>query len=133
MGAMQLSGSKSYGRSIWASEEALFYLLWNLALVERRPELPGQLQTLHLIEKKEIPQKSIHQGGLCEKFNMMPLPQEDKAPDAQVVSFLWFLPFTLPSVRPYPSSDPASSPAAPVMRKMAPLPSWDLVNTMPLA
>ena len=59
---MQLSGSKSYGRSIWVSEEALFYLLWNLALVERRPELRGQLQTLHLIEKKEIPQKSIHHG-----------------------------------------------------------------------
>lgn len=72
-------------------------------------------------------------GGLCEKFNMTPLPQEDKAPDAQIVSFLWFLPFTLPSARAHPSSDLASSLAAPVMRRMAPLPSWDLVSTMPLA
>ena len=61
-------------------------------------------------------------GGLCKKFSKTPLPQEDKAPDAQTVSFLWFLPFTLPAVRPHPSSDAASSPAAPVMRKMAPLP-----------
>lgn len=50
-------------------------LLCNLALVERRPEILGQLQALDLIEKRTFLRRAPTMGGLYEEFSIALLPQ----------------------------------------------------------